>query len=161
MLRMEALEHGELLKVTLADPFQWRDLNKNLEKEVVRLYLAIHDAISALTANTLSTFSSSPTNDAPTCADMPLYLTIRSIPSNNLSAVTASVHAPHDDLYKSPAREKTMQQDMIGVRLRIEMLENNELLTAGLAAPFWWHELSRDLQSQTISCYCFRPRPEL
>jgi hypothetical protein len=44
-----------------------------------------------------------------------------------------------------------MQQYTDGVRLRIEALENQELMKAAIAAiaaPFRWHELSRDLQKQ-------------
>jgi hypothetical protein len=75
---------------------------------------------------------------------------IYEIESNNQSPTIQTAVQLGTEAGEPPADEETMEQYMLRVNNRIDALEHRELLRAAIAAPFWWDELSRDLQKQVV-----------
>jgi hypothetical protein len=65
--------------------------------------------------------------------------------------ILESTVRPGAVIHETPVSEETMEQYMMRVHNRVDALEHRELLRAAITAPFWWDELSRDLQKQVVN----------
>jgi hypothetical protein len=71
--------------------------------------------------------------------------------SNMVPLILESTVRPGAVIHETPVSEETMEQYMMRVHNRVDALEHRELLRAAITAPFWWDELSRDLQKQVVN----------
>jgi hypothetical protein len=85
-------------------------------------------------------------NNVPACSITEPSGPIYDVQSNNQSRSLESAVGPGIEA----GDEETMAQYIMRVNNRIDALEYRELLRATIAAPFWWEELSRDLQKQVV-----------